>query len=310
MKKNEVSVYHRFMELSLHRLRMLREVADHDGVTAAARALQYSPSGVSQQLSALEEEVGAPLLERSGRGIRLTEVGKVLAEHAGIMLDAEQQARAAVEQVRDSLAVELVIGVFSTVAAGLIPQVLADVTDRHPEIRLKTRQVDPAEAIVSLRHGHLDLALVLDYPDAPEAWPTSLKVVTAGSDRLHLAAPAGQFDGTAVRLVDLADRDWVISGPHTYYGRVILAACHRAGFEPRIAHQVDEQATALAMVAAGLGITLISDLGRVFLPANVEVSPLTRPLKRQLLVAHHPEAAQRPAVKVVIASVKRAAAAL
>ena len=298
------------MELSLHRLRMLREVADHDGVTAAARALQYSPSGVSQQLSALEEEVGAPLLERAGRGIRLTEVGRVLAEHAGILLDAEERARADVERVRDSLAVELVIGVFSTVAAGLIPRLLADIAERHPEIRLKTRQVDPAEAIVSLRHGHLDLALVLDYPDAPEAWPTSLTVVRAGSDKLQLAAPTGQFDGSPVRLAELADLDWVISGPHTYYGRAIRAACFRAGFEPRIAHQVDEQATALAMVAAGLGITLVSDLGRVFLPANVEVSPLTRPLKRQLLVAHHPEAAKRPAVKVVIAGVKRTAATL
>jgi DNA-binding transcriptional LysR family regulator len=298
------------MDLSLHRLRMLREVADHDGVTAAARALQYSPSGVSQQLSALEAEVGAPLLERAGRGIRLTEVGRVLAEHARILLDAEVRARADVEQVRDSLAVELVIGVFSTVAAGLIPRLLSDIAERHPEIRLKTRQVDPAEAIVSLRHGHLDLALVLDYPDAPEAWPTSLTVVRAGSDKLHLAAPTGQFDGSPVRLAELADRDWVISGPHTYYGRAIRAACFRAGFEPRIAHQVDEQATALAMVAAGLGITLVSDLGRVFRPANVEVSPLSRPIKRQLLVAHHPEAAQRPAVKVVITSVKRTAATL
>ena len=289
---------------------MLREVADHDGVTAAARALHYSPSGVSQQLSALEEEVGAPLLERAGRGIRLTEVGRVLAEHAVLMLDTEQRARAAVEQVRDSMAVELSMGVFSTVAAGLVPSLLADVGERHPEISLRTRQVDTAEAIVSLQHGHLDLALLLDYPDAAEAWPTSLKVVTAGSDRMHLAAPVGQFDGTPVRLADLSDRDWVISGPHTYYGRAIRAACNRAGFEPRIVHEVDEQPTALAMVAAGLGITLMSDLGRVFLPANVEVTPLTRPLKRQLLVAHHPEGGRRPAVKVVVGSVKRTAAAL
>lgn len=227
-----------------------------------------------------------------------------------ILLDAEQQARAAVEQARDSLAVELMIGVFSTVAAGLVPQVLGDVADRSPEIRLKTRQVDSAEAILSLRHGHLDLALLLDYPDAPEAWPTSLTVITAGADKLNLAALAGQFEAGPVRLAELSEHDWVISGPHTYYGRAIRAACHRAGFEPRIAHQVDEQATALAMVAAGLGITLVSDLGRVFLPANVEVVPLTRPLKRQLLVALHPDSARRPAVKIVLDSVKRTAAAL
>lgn len=289
---------------------MLREVARRDGVSAAARALHYSPSGVSQQLAALEDEVGAPLLERVGRGVRLTDVGRVLAEHAEVILDAEQQAQAAVEQVRDTLAAELIAGVFSTVSAALVPTVTAHLAQRHPEIRLATRETDPEDAVVDLRHGHLDLAFMIVHPDVSEPWPTGLRIATVGVEDLHLAAPAGEFAGGPVRLADLADLDWIISGPHTYYGRAVRAACRRAGFELRITHQVDEQATALAMVAAGSGITLVSDLGKVFRPANVDVFPLTKPIKRRLVVAHHPEAIRRPAIRAVLESIEAAAATL
>ncbi|MQA03473.1 MAG: LysR family transcriptional regulator [Streptosporangiales bacterium] len=298
------------MEFALHRLRMLREVARRDGVSAAARALHYSPSGVSQQLAALEDEVGAPLLERVGRGVRLTDVGRVLAEHAEVILDAEQQAQAAVEQVRDTLAAELMAGVFSTVSAALVPAVTADLAERHPEIRLTTRETDPEDAVVDLRHGHLDLAFMIDYPDASEPWPSGLRTVSVGVEDLHLAAPAGQFTDGPVRLADLADLDWVISGPHTYYGRAVRAACRRAGFDLRVTHQVDEQATALAMVASGAGITLMSDLGKVFCPDTVDVFPLTKAIKRRLVVAHHPEATRRPAIRAVLESIAAAAAAL
>ncbi len=109
-----------------------------------------------------------------------------------------------------------------------------------------------------------------------------------------------------MRLADLADQDWVISGPRTYYGRAIRTACHQAGFDIRITHEVDEQATALAMVAAGLGITLISDLGRTFLPnTGVDVLDHTRPLQRQLLLAHADASTVRPAIRVFLESARR-----
>ncbi|MGH3097938.1 MAG: LysR family transcriptional regulator [Streptosporangiales bacterium] len=298
------------MELALHRLRMLREVARRDGVSAAARALHYSPSGVSQQLAALEDEVGAPLLERVGRGVRLTDVGRVLAEHAETILDAEHQAQAAVEQVRDTLAAELMVGVFSTVSAALLPVVTNDLAANHPEIRLITRETDPEDAVVDLRHGHLDLAFMIDYPDVSEPWPAGLRTARVGVEDLYVATPPGQLGGDTVRLADLADLDWIISGPHTYYGRAVRAACHRAGFDLRITHQVDEQATALAMVAAGLGITLMSDLGRVFCPDTVDVLMLTRPIRRRLMLAHHPEALRRPAIRLAVDSITSAAATL
>jgi len=298
------------MKFSLHRLHILREVDRHDGVTTAAHSLGYSPSAVSQQIAALEHEVGAPILERIGRRVRLTTLGRVVLEHAEIILDAEQDARAAVEQARDTLTVELTVGVFATVAAGLIPTILSDLATHHPQLNIRTREVDPEDALTDLRHGHLDLAFLIDYPQASEPWPASLTMVPAGRDQLHLVAPAGQFAGGPVRLGDLAERDWIISGPHTYYGRAVRAACQQAGFELRIAHQVNEQATALAMVAAGLGVTLMSDLAQIFQPPGVDVLELQRPIHRRLMIAHQTSARHRPAVPVIVYSATRAGAAL
>lgn len=295
------------MELSLRKLRILREVADHGGVTAAAEAMQHSPSGVSQQMAALEADIGTPVLERRGRGVQLTEAGRVLLEHAEILLSAEQQAQAAIEQVRDTVAGELSVGVFSTVAAGLIPPIVADLATSYPEILVTTREINPDEAVVALRHGHLDLAYLIDYPEAHEPWPASITVVPSGLDRLHLAAPAGLFPPGKVNLSDLADAQWVMSGPRSYYGRAVRTACRLAGFEIQVTHQVDEQATALAMVGAGLGITLMSDLGRTFLPKNVDVLELRRPLHRQLLVGHDSAAGNRPAVAAFLRAALRAA---
>src|SRR5680860_1413691 len=294
------------MELNLRRLRILREVAHHGGVSMAAREMHYSPSGVSQQMAALEQDVGAPVLERRGRGIVLTEVGHVLLEHAEILLAAERDAQNAVEQVRDTRAVELTVGVFSTVAAGLIPDIVEELALRHPEIHLRTREIDPDEAGIALRHGHLDLAFLIDYPDATEPWASGITIVPTVHDELHLAAPTGRFLPGKVRLADLAEQDWVLSGPRPYYGRAVRSACQQAGFDIKITHEVDEQATALAMVAAGLGITLMSDLGRAFLPdGGVDVIDLTRPLKRQLLIAHSDASTGRPAIKAFLEGATR-----
>lgn len=296
------------MELRLHRLRILREVAQHGGVNAAAREMHYSPSGVSQQMAALEHDVGAQVLERRGRRVVLTEVGRVLLHHAEILLAAERDAQSAVERVRDTLSVELTVGVFSTVAAGLIPDVVADLARQHPEIRIRTREIDPDDAGMQLRHGHLDLAFLINYPDATEPWAPGITVVPIMDDCLQVAALAGLLPSTTVRLADLADGDWVISGRGSYYGRAIRAACRRAGFEIRITHEVNEQATALAMVAAGLGITLISDLGRTFVPdTGITVHDLTHPLRRQILLAHR-DRDRSPAVHTFLETTSRIAA--
>lgn len=298
------------MNLGLRKLRILREVAHHGGVNAAAEAMQYSPSGVSQQMAALEEDIGGPVLVRRGRGVELTPLGHVLLEHAQILLDAEQHALSAVERAREHLDVELQVGVFCTVAAGLIPLVVEDLNRRHPQVRIKTREIDPDDATLELRHGHLDVAFLIDYPDAAEPWRAGVLTTPVGFDTLHLAAPPGRYRQSAVDLADLAHEDWIMSGPESYFGRALRTACRHAGFDPVVAHQVIEQPTALAMVAAGLGVTLMSDLGRSFLPVEgISTHRLRSPVRRRILIGYDEATQTRPAVKALLQSVKRSAPA-
>jgi DNA-binding transcriptional LysR family regulator len=304
----DTGVWLSFMELSLRRLRTLREVARQGGVNAAAATLHYSPSAVSQQLETLSAEVGAPVLERVGRGVRLSEVGRVLAEHAEHLLAAEQRACAAVEGARQSLSAHLAVGVFPAAGAGLLPAVIADLATRHPGISLDSTEADGESVVAEVRHGHLDLALLLDYPDAPEPWKTGLTVVPLGQDQIDLAVPVGSPHGPGTDLAALADKDWSLSGPHMYWGRAVRTACRRAGFDPHVRHQVDNPATAQAMVAAGLGVTLVSDLGRVFCPPGVVVVPLARPLSRTISIAHLPHTGERPTARAVLDAFARAAA--
>lgn len=288
------------MQLSLQRLRTLREVARVGGVVAAAEALHYSPSAVSQQLDTLSTEVGAPVLERVGRGVRLTDVGRALEEHAAVLLAAEQRAIATIEQARQGLAARLRIGMFTTAAGSLLPAVLNDLAQQYPGIVLESDEVELEDAVDGLHHGHLDLALMLDYPDAPEPWSPELSVVPIGIDEIHLAAPVGSGLQHGVALAELADQDWILSGTRTYYGRAMQAACRAARFEPAVRHRPDGIATALAMVAAGLGITLASDLGQTFSPPRgVETIRLNKPLQRTIVLVQLPHTARRPTVGVV-----------
>lgn len=284
----------------MSRLRILYELAHRGSMGAVAEALSYSPSAVSQQLAVLEREAGTALIEHVGRGVRLTSVGHVLAQHAEAVLDAETAAVAAVEAARNSLAELLRVGVFSTIAAGLMPPVIAELNKRYPEITVETREADPEVALPDVRLGHLDLVFLVDYPDASEPWPSGLTRVAIASEALQVAAPQGMFPGRQISLGDLAESPWIVSGPDTYYGRAVRAACARAGFDPIVRHQVNEQATALAMVGAGLGITLVSDLGRIFAPPTVATVAVRGGLRRDLLLAYNPAAQQRPAIQAFV----------
>ena len=288
------------MNLSLHRLRTLREVARVGGIIAAAETLHYSPSTVSQQLETLSREIGAPVLERVGRGVRLTDVGRIADEYGQELLEAEQRTLAAIEQARQGLAARLTIGVFATAAASLLPPVLQELAQRYPEIIIESEEVGVEDAVEGLRDGRLDCALMLDYPDAPEQWSADLSVVPIGIDEISLAVPAGSGLGQGVSLAKLADEDWILSGTTTYYGRAMRAACRAAGFEPMIRHRLDGTATALALVAAGLGVTFTSDLSKTFSPANsVDTIRLAKPLKNTIVIVQLPHTAQRPTVRAV-----------
>ncbi|MEE2033870.1 LysR family transcriptional regulator, partial [Rhodococcus chondri] len=258
------------MELSLRRLRMLRELHRRGTVTAAALALHYTTSAVSQQLTQLERDVGTKLFERRGRRVELTESGLLLAEHAEEILRSVERATTALEQTQNRVTARLTIGVWASVAASLVPSALTLLAAEHPGIEVRTKELAPEDTADAVRDGSLDFSFVIDYSGYPMQWDPELTRVVIAVERLHAALPPGTVSAKTMALADLAEHPWVLAGPRSHFGRAVRLACQRCGFEPRINHEVGEQATALAMVAAGLGVTLVSDLGLTLSPPGVD----------------------------------------
>ncbi|UJW30786.1 LysR substrate-binding domain-containing protein [Saccharothrix sp. AJ9571] len=298
------------MEFSLQRLRMLRELDRRGTVTAAAGALHYTASAVSQQLAQLERDVGAKLFERLGRRVQLTELGKLLTSHAEEILGAVERAALALEEAQESVTVRLTAGVWASVASGLLPHALTALAAEHPGIKVRTRELAPEETADAVRDGSLDFSFVIDYSDAPMPWDPGLERAVVAVERLHAAVPAGTVPAASISLLELADQPWILASPKSHFGRAIRIACRRHGFEPKIDHEVEEQATAMAMVAKGLGVTLVSDLGLMLRPPGVDTVALASPLMRTVSIAYRTTALRRPSLQLVIHAVRAAAAEL
>lgn len=297
------------MELSLRRLRMLRELHRRGTVTAAAAALHYTTSAVSQQLALLERDVGATLFVRHGRRVQLTDVGLVLAEHAEEILRSVERATTALERTQDGVTARLTGGVWASVASSLLPRALTLLAAEYPGIEVRTKELAPEDTAGAVQVGTLDFSFVIDYSNYPMPWDPELSRVVIAVERLHAVMPPGSEPANTTSLADLAEYPWVLAGPNSHFGRAVRSACQRSGFEPRINHEVGEQATALAMVAAGLGVTLVSDLGLTLRPPGIEVVALTDPLMRTISIAHRGADAQRRPLQLVIDAVRTAAAA-
>ncbi|MGW4393953.1 LysR substrate-binding domain-containing protein [Amycolatopsis nivea] len=299
------------MELSLHRLRMLRELHRRGTVTAAAAALHYTASAVSQQLAQLERDVGAKLFERLGRRVQLTELGILLTEHAEEILGSVERATLALEEAQGSMSARLTAGVWASVASGLLPTALTALAADYPGIQVRTKELAPEATADAVRDGSLDLSFVIDYSDAPMEWSDGLERAVVAVERLHAAVPAGALPSATVPLDALAEHPWILASPKSHFGRAIRIACQRHGFQPKINHEVEEQSTAMAMVGAGLGVTLVSDLGlRLLRPPGIDVVALAPPLLRTVSIAYRRTEIRRPALHLVVAAVQEAAAEL
>lgn len=283
------------MNLSLRRMRALHEFASRGTITRAAEALHYTPSAVSQQLTALEREVGVPLFEQVGRRLRLTPSGRMLALHASEMLAAEERARADVERAQTSLSASLTVGVVATFAASLLPTTLRILGEQEPGIDVSTREVSPEVALEAVHDGDFDMTFVLDYPETPVSLDLGLRSTVAAVERLYVVVAEDQHEPVGpVDLADVAEWDWIASGAGTDFGRAFLATCRRAGFEPHVRHEIDSQSTALSMAAAGLGATLIADLGLTPLPEHARILHIRNPPLRRLLLVRRSSTVDRP----------------
>jgi DNA-binding transcriptional LysR family regulator len=248
--------------LNVNRLRVLREVAARGSFSAAAEALSYTQSAVSQQVATLEAEVGTSLLERRPRGVRLTAAGRALVEHAEGILAQLQAAEADVAAIAGLRGGQLRMASFPTAGATLMPVAIAIFRAQHPDVELTLAEGEPEEIVPRLAAGEFDLALLFEFPGVSEALPRSLDHVELMEDPMHLALPGDHplTPQDKLRLEDLDEQAWVQSSASSPCARHVVRSCHAAGFEPRVAFESDDYATVQGLVAAGVGVALIPEL--------------------------------------------------
>jgi DNA-binding transcriptional LysR family regulator len=240
------------------RVLTFRAVAHERSFSRAARQLALSQPSVSNQVAALERELGVKLLERRPGGVRLTPEGEILLEHADVIADRFGLAETQLSGAADRQRTRLRIGALPSALAGFVPAAIARVRDQHPDTRVTIDEGTSEELAGRLASGELDLAIA--YQDT--TWPRSEPPGVKRHHLLHeefLVAMAPDHPRAAQREVDLADLrddDWTAA----LTDGVIVRACRAAGFEPRLVSITHDQLAIRGLVIRGLAVTLVAEL--------------------------------------------------
>ncbi|MDA0633172.1 LysR family transcriptional regulator [Nonomuraea sp. MCN248] len=288
--------------LDLNRLKALHAVHVYGSVGAAADALMVTPSAVSQQIAKLERETGARLVERNGRGVRLTDAAGLLAEHAERILALVETAEADFEALRGEVVGRLNVAAFPTAARGLMPGALAALRRRHPDLSVNLYEREPERMIREVARGELDLVLVQDWINRPMPIPDGLSRKTLLDDIADVALPADHplAAGKEVELSALCGERWISSAPGTVCHDWLVFTLRSAELEPVITAMADEYPTQLALVAAGLGCAIVPRLGRDLVPPGVRMVPLLPRQSRRIYALWRNDAARRPAIRATV----------
>ena len=252
--------------LDLSRLRIFREVAVRRSFSAAADALDYTQSAVSQQVSKLERDVGLVLIERARRPVGLTEAGETLLARTDVIFGEVATAEAELNALAGLEAGTLRLGGFATACATLLPRAIRLFATRHPSVVVGLSEMEPDVARRRLRAAEIDLAVTYRFDEADAAvGDDGLEVVALARDPFVLALPEGHrlAHGRALRLDELKGERWLGSpatGAAAGYRNFVVQACREAGFEPSIAFEPGDLWTGRAIIAAGLAVGLMPEL--------------------------------------------------
>ena len=239
-------------------LRILHALAITGSLTATAAQLGLSQPAVSQRIKRVETRLAVPLIERSGRGIRLTTAGQILADHGRTVVSEIDAALAAIDDLRGERAGTIRLVGFPSASATVVPDVMRALNVEAPEVALQYREAEPPAATAMLRDGEVDCALVFDYEGAAEL-PAGSAFLPLWREEVSLVV-SDERAGTAesANLGDFSHEHW-IAGCEKCRGHLLTAA-GEAGFEPDIIQETDNVPAMLAMAAAGGAVALVPGL--------------------------------------------------
>lgn len=300
--------------LDLRRLRLLRELHERGTIAAVADALQFTPSAVSQQLAVLERETGVRLLERAGRGVRLTDPALVLVEHAEALLKRAALAEADLAAAAGTVAGRGRIAGFQSVALQLALPAMEALARDAPGLRCELVEAEPEQALPALALGDLDLVLGDEWQHQPWRLPTGLQRHDLLRDPVRLVLPAGhpaaRRNRDAVPLDELAGEAWTTGHPGMGWEEVVQRTCRRhGGFEPDIRHRTNDATVSLALVARGFAVTLLPELALPQRHPGIALRAIADTgLDRAIVAVIRTADAARPSTQALLAAVRDALA--
>src|SRR5215210_6028392 len=287
--------------LDVNRLRVIDAVARHGSVTAAAKELHYFQPSVTHHLARLEAETGAQLLQRVGRGIRLTPAGQLLADRAAEIIGRIDAAGAELSAHVGLNAGRVRLASFASANGSLVPAAVATLANRYPSLEISVTDTHPLDALELLRTGQVEVAIIFRYEET-EPEPAGVRLHHLLDDPVFLLSKQRRRTLSALR-----DETWIAGCPRCRSH--LLALCAEEGFEPRIGYVSDDMVVMQELVAAGLGVTTIPGLAlRAHRAEGLVASKLPGP-QRHVYAATYGEPPDPPAVVALLAALGEAAAA-
>jgi DNA-binding transcriptional LysR family regulator len=302
--------------LDLHRLRLLHELHARGTIAAVADALQFTPSAVSQQLAVLEREAGLPLLERAGRGVRLTDAAIVLAGHAETLLEGAGRAEAELAAATGRIAGRGRIASFQSVAFHLAVPAMQALAREAPDLRCELIEAEPEQSLPALALGDVDLVLADEWQHQPLARPAGVEREDLWRDPVQLVLPedhpVARRHRRGVPLAELAGEAWTTGHRDSGWEQMTERACRELGeFDPDIRHRTNDSVTSLALVAGGRAVTLLPALNDAAAHPGVAVRAIAEgSVHRTIFTATRTADARRPSVQALLGAIRAAAADL
>ncbi len=289
---------------------MLREVASRGTLAAAAEALFMTPSAVSQQMAVLERETGAQLLERFGRGVRLTDAGTQLVANTERILAEIERAEADLAAASKGVVGRVRVSAFPTAARALLIPALPGLQQSYPNLRVSMVDLEPEESIPALKNGDLDVVVAYEWGLLPRLTDAGIEREQLFTEPVYLALPASHpLAGSGpIKLADLKNEEWIVGRDSTSMLDLVVAATRRQGYEPLTDfHSMDFQVI-LSAVGAGLGVALVPPLALIGTYPNVVITDVSDlEISRTIWAAIRRGSNGNPGIAAVLAALREAA---
>ncbi|OCJ66430.1 LysR family transcriptional regulator [Agrobacterium tumefaciens] len=298
--------------MDLGRLRTLRELSIRKTMAAVSEALYVSPSAISQQLTLLEQEVGAALIERRGRGVALTAAGQVLVEHAERVFAELETAKADIQRLENLVAGDIRIAAFPSVAAAIMPSAIRDLKRQHPLLNIGFDEMEPEESLSALRTWQTDIAIIDDLNVLAGALDPGIETVPLAEDvfLVMMGREHPLAEKPDVTLNELRDESWVIDTASSNYTSMITQACQGSGFDPRIVARCKGFEVSVALIREHCGISILPGLRASRDLRDVEVRPLKPEIRRRISLAFRKGQGHSPLIRAVARACHQRAAEL